>query len=68
MEFCTCDYFDCPFHPQKNNNECTACIEKNLKRHEIPACFYNKIGTKTDIKSDYSFYKFAKKVIDCEIE
>lgn len=43
-EFFTCNYYDCQFHPQKNNNECTACIEKNFKRHEIPACFFYKIG------------------------
>jgi hypothetical protein len=65
-ELCTCEKKDCPFHPQQNNGECTACIEKNLKRHEIPSCFHHKIGEKTDIESDWSFYKFAKKVIERE--
>jgi len=63
---CTCEVFDCPAHPRKHNNECTPCIEKNLKNHEIPACFWNEIGNTENAKSDYIFLKFAKKVIDFE--
>jgi hypothetical protein len=64
--FCTCEYKDCQYHPTKHNNECTPCIEKNLKNHEIPACFWNKIGEESDIKSEYSIRKFAEKVMACE--
>jgi len=62
-EFCTCDSYDCEFHSSKHNYECTACIEKNLKNHEIPYCFFKKIGEESSVKSNYSFYKFAEKVI-----
>jgi hypothetical protein len=67
-ELCTCSNYDCPFHPQKHNHECTECIEKNLRRHEIPSCFYHKIGEKAHEKSKYSFYQFAKKVMEREEE
>lgn len=66
LAFCTCEIFDCPFHPQKHNNECAPCIQKNLKNHEIPVCFWNKIGNTENAKSDYTFYKFSQKVIECE--
>jgi len=61
-DFCTCDDFDCPFHPKHQNNECRACIAKNIENHEIPACFWKQIGKKTG-DSNYTFYKFAKKVM-----
>lgn len=62
-KFCTCDYYDCIHHPNKNNNECNACIKKNLQNLEIPACFFNKIGSGEGVDSDYTFYKFAEKVM-----
>jgi len=62
-EFCTCDSYDCDYHPRKHNNECTACIGKNLRNHEIPNCFFNSIGNEADVKSNYSFYKFAEEVM-----
>ena len=65
-EFCTCKDCNCESHPKKHNNECTACVGKNLKNHEIPACFFNKIGEESSIKSNWSFYRFAEKVIACE--
>ncbi|MCL2573244.1 MAG: DUF6485 family protein [Defluviitaleaceae bacterium] len=64
--FCTCTYFECPEHPQKHEGSCTPCIEKNLREHEIPACFWNKIGDTELAKSDYIFMKFAEKVFEVE--
>jgi hypothetical protein len=42
------------------------CIEKNLREHEIPACFWKKIGDNENAKSDYIFMRFAEKVIEVE--
>ena len=56
----------CPHHPTKHNNECTHCILKNLTKHEIPACFWDKIGDTENGESEYTFLKFAKKVMECE--
>jgi len=66
VTFCTCDVNDCPAHPRKHGDECAPCIEKNLKHHEIPYCFWNKIGETGNADSPYSFLKFAKAVIDGE--
>ena len=62
-EFCTCNDHDCCNHPKKQNNECTPCIEKNLKNYEIPTCFFDKIGEESRVNSEWSFFKFAEKVI-----
>ena len=66
LEICTCQAHDCPVHPKNHDNGCTPCIEKNLKHHEIPACFWYKIGDTENANSDYTFHNFAQKVIDCE--
>jgi len=66
LEFCTCPVADCPAHPQKHNGECAPCIKKNLENHEIPYCFWDKIGDTENAKSDYIFMRFAEKVMACE--
>ena len=66
LSFCTCRDLECPDHPQKHNGSCVPCIEKNLREHEIPACFWNKIGNNKAAKSDYVFMRFAEKVIEVE--
>ena len=65
-DFCTCKDLNCPYHSSKHNGECTPCILKNLKQHEIPACFWDKIGDDSNAKSEYTFLKFAKKVVGSE--
>jgi hypothetical protein len=37
-----------------------------LEHHEIPACFWFKIDENADNSSDYSFHKFANKVVEVE--
>jgi len=64
--FCTCKVLDCPKHPKNHNDGCTPCIIKNLEQHEIPACFWDKIGDDKQAKSDYTFYKFAQAVMATE--
>ena len=58
--FCTCTDYACKCHPNNTNGSCNPCIIKNLERHEIPACFWHKIGQSGGAQSDYSFYKFAE--------
>ena len=58
--FCTCTYRECPHHPQKHDNECTACIAKNLRNREIPECFFSRIADKSGANSNYTFEKFAE--------
>lgn len=66
LEFCTCTYYECPFHPRKHNGECAPCIRKNLENCEIPACFSNKAGEGCLGEGDYSFYSFAEKVFSAK--
>ena len=62
-EFCTCPAKDCQAYPDKHDWECTPCISKNLDNHEIPACFWFKIGETKNAKSEYTFMEFAKAVM-----
>ena len=66
LEFCTCPSKDCPEYPDKHNGECTSCIKKNLEHHEIPTCFWNIIGDTENAASEYTFMKFAEKVMALE--
>ena len=65
-KFCTCVSETCPHHPRNHNYQCTACIEKSLRNHEIPICFFNEIGNGKPVKSNYTFLKFAEKVMSVE--
>jgi len=67
-EFCTCPVTDCAAHPEKNEWQCGPCIEKNLEHHEIPYCFWAKIGDTENAKSPYIFTEFAKAVLKGESE
>ncbi len=42
--FCTCEDTDCPLHPSNHDKGCNLCIAKNLKKGEIPTCFFKKIN------------------------
>ena len=67
LDFCTCPAKDeCPAYPDKHEGQCTACIKKNLDHHEIPTCFWKKIGDTENAKSDYTFMRFAKAVMEAE--
>ncbi len=40
-DFCTCKNLAYPLHPAKHDKGCAPCIQKNLKLHEIPNCFFH---------------------------
>ncbi|MCR4615022.1 MAG: DUF6485 family protein [Clostridiales bacterium] len=60
--FCTCTDYKCPMHPTNHEKGCAPCIAKNLKRNEIPSCFFKKADPE---KKDgtYFFEDFAKAVL-----
>ena len=63
--FCTCKDLSCPLHPTNHDKGCAPCIAKNLKRNEIPSCFFKKVDP--DKKSGtYFFEDFAKAVLNAE--
>lgn len=58
VDFCTCTATTCPNHPTNHDMGCTPCIEKNLKNHEIPGCFFRAAGGVKPTK-DWYFEDFA---------
>ncbi len=44
LSFCTCEDTNCPLHPSNHDKGCNLCIAKNLKKGEIPTCFFKKIN------------------------
>ena len=61
-EFCTCIDVECPFHPSNHDKGCTLCVEKNLRRNEIPACFFNKLKAPDEKLPTYTMWLFAELV------
>jgi len=59
--FCTCGDKNCPHNPINHDKGCTLCIEKNLKEGEIPSCFFNAVGKRSE--GGYSYEDFARHVI-----
>lgn len=45
LSFCTCEDTNCPLHPSNHDKGCNLCIAKNLKKGEIPTCFFKKINS-----------------------
>ena len=37
--FCPCRNTACRCHPANHDQGCSLCIEKELRKHEIPSCF-----------------------------
>jgi hypothetical protein len=42
--FCTCDCLDCKLHPSNHDRGCDPSIQKNLKKGEMPSCFFNLVS------------------------
>lgn len=57
--FCTCTDTACPLHPTNHDKGCTLCIAKNLKRREIPSCFFKAVNDK-EKPNGYYFEDFAE--------
>ena len=62
-EFCTCKDYACPLHPTNHDKGCSLCIAKNIKKKEIPSCFF-KVADGYPSKDGYTFEAFAKLVLD----
>ena len=58
--FCTCTDIDCPMHPSNHEKGCSPCIAKNLKKREIPSCFFNMVDSEK--RESYFFEDFADAV------
>ena len=61
-EFCTCNDRTCPLHPANHNEGCSLCMEKNIKKREIPSCLFHAANGYPS-KNGYSFEAFAEIVL-----
>lgn len=41
--FCTCQNTACRCHPSNHSQGCDLCIQKELRKGEIPSCFFNLV-------------------------
>lgn len=62
VRLCTCTNVRCPNHPRNYDRGCTPCIQKNLSRHEIPACFSNVYPDHEKMEG-YTYEAFARFVL-----
>lgn len=60
--FCTCGNLSCPLHPTRHGKGCAPCISKNLRRREVPNCFFHQIAHAEDREGD-SYEDFAALVL-----
>ena len=57
--FCTCTDTSCDKHPNRHGKGCDLCIQKNLSRGEIPACFWIAVGGDLTNQREYTMECFA---------
>lgn len=58
--FCTCPVGKCSRHPANHNNGCSPCIEHNLKKGKIPACFFRMVDDDVSKVEDYTVEGFVE--------
>lgn len=61
-KFCTCRNVSCPLHPTRHDKGCAPCVAKNLKRRELPSCFFDSLGGAEERQGD-SYADFARLVL-----
>jgi len=57
--FCTCPVTQCQQHPSNHNDGCDPCIQDNLKKNKMPACFFNIINNDINEVKDYTINGFV---------
>ena len=61
--FCTCQNTACRCHPANHDQGCSLCIEKELRKGEIPSCFFNLVIQPGEPVEDCSIQAFARRVL-----
>lgn len=57
--FCTCRDLKCKLHPRNHERGCDLCVQKNLKRGEIPSCFFRLIRDDLSGLSEFTIESFV---------
>ena len=64
--FCPCRNTSCRCHPANHDQGCSLCIEKELRKHEIPSCFFDLVIGPGETVEDCSMEAFARRVLERE--
>lgn len=64
--FCPCRNTGCRCHPANHNQGCSLCIEKELRKREIPSCFFDFVAEPGEQMADCSIEAFARRVLEKE--
>ncbi len=62
--FCPCKNTTCRCHPANHDQGCALCIEKELRKREIPSCFWDLVIIPGERVEDCSIEAFARRVLE----
>lgn len=62
--FCPCRNIKCRCHPANHDSGCSPCIEKELRKREIPSCFFDLVIEPGEQVEDCSIEAFALRVLE----
>lgn len=57
--FCDCPVTACTRHPSNHSQGCDPCIEDNLKKKKMPACFFRAVHDDVDGLEDFTIQGFV---------
>ena len=55
-------------HPANHGQGCDLCIQKELRKGEIPSCFFNLVIRPGETVEDCTMAAFARRVLEREAE
>ena len=64
--FCPCRNINCRCHPRNHDQGCSLCIEKELRKREIPSCFFDFVIEPGANVEDCSIEYFARRVLEMQ--
>ena len=62
--FCTCQNTACRCHPANHDQGCDLCIQKELRKGEIPSCFFNLVIWPGETVEDCTLAAFARRALE----
>ena len=60
LHFCNCPVEKCPRHPRNHSNGCDPCIQDNLKKGKMPACFFLAVSDDVSDVNNFSMESFVE--------
>lgn len=57
---CSCPVTKCPHHPSNHEEGCDSCIQKNVRKKEVPTCLFKAVHEDVSDVKDYSIKGFVE--------